>query len=498
MMSRCLSMVLCSTLAASAAVLPVRASDFATLDAVDCVIYPSQEANIGSSTAGVLESLLVDRSDFVNAGDPIAQLESDAEQAAVELATARSLAAAELNFRRVSAEHSKRQFTRVEQLHKQKTVSAKEFDDRKTEAQLGEYQLRKAEENKDILDLELARAQVLLDQRTIRSPFSGVVVERYKSTGEYVDSDPIVRIVQLHPLHIETIISAAYVDNIRPGMYADVVSASHPDKRWTARVDRVDRVVDVASGTFGVRLSLPNPDYTITAGERCQLSFVDNEVAAVHNKPATGMTIGLYSSDEHDKPDNDKPTLDPVDVQAVELDEPALHVPSLAAASKSIDAEPGANDKVVDGGQRVTPINTATCINEGPFFDRSIAEQQASQFSQQGGSVKLVTKSVNDLLGHLVMSPVFQTREEAKAYFSSLEAVGVKDALLPRKAAPVRVSIGAFSQYKKATSMVSRLADKAVDAEILPWVKTRQEYYLVGSNGENPTSTACESPVIGQ
>jgi hypothetical protein len=36
----------------------------------------------------------------------------------------------------------------------------------------------------------------------------------------------------------------------------------------------VDRVVDSASGTFGVRLELPNANGEIPAGVKCQVKFL--------------------------------------------------------------------------------------------------------------------------------------------------------------------------------------------------------------------------------
>jgi multidrug efflux pump subunit AcrA (membrane-fusion protein) len=35
----------------------------------------------------------------------------------------------------------------------------------------------------------------------------------------------------------------------------------------------VDPVVDAASGTFGVRLELPNPEHAIPAGLKCRVRF---------------------------------------------------------------------------------------------------------------------------------------------------------------------------------------------------------------------------------
>jgi len=40
-----------------------------------------------------------------------------------------------------------------------------------------------------------------------------------------------------------------------------------------ARVTVVDRVIDAASGTFGVRLALPNPDLKLPAGLKCRVKF---------------------------------------------------------------------------------------------------------------------------------------------------------------------------------------------------------------------------------
>ena len=37
----------------------------------------------------------------------------------------------------------------------------------------------------------------------------------------------------------------------------------------------VDRVLDVASGTYGVRLELPNPQGQLPGGIRCQVEFHD-------------------------------------------------------------------------------------------------------------------------------------------------------------------------------------------------------------------------------
>jgi hypothetical protein len=42
---------------------------------------------------------------------------------------------------------------------------------------------------------------------------------------------------------------------------------------YAATVTAVDHVLDAASGTFGVRLALPNPELLLPAGIRCKIVF---------------------------------------------------------------------------------------------------------------------------------------------------------------------------------------------------------------------------------
>jgi hypothetical protein len=45
------------------------------------------------------------------------------------------------------------------------------------------------------------------------------------------------------------------------------------DNTYTATVSVVDHVFDPASGTFGVRLALPNPGNVLPGGQRCKVTF---------------------------------------------------------------------------------------------------------------------------------------------------------------------------------------------------------------------------------
>ena len=245
------------------------------LEPLDCVISPSVVADLGSGVPGIVNAVRVDRSDMVQAGDVVAELESSVEAAALELAQARAEMDAEVNLRRVNAAFGKRQKRRTEDLFQRKAISTNDMDERDTEARLASIQLRQALDNQRLAKLERQRSESVLNRRTIKSPITGVVMERFKTIGEYVEDQPVVRIAQLDPLHVEVFVPVEHLGKVRQGMQAEVWTETVADASWKASVSRVDRVADVASGTYGVRLELPNPDYSVPAGLRCQLKFIE-------------------------------------------------------------------------------------------------------------------------------------------------------------------------------------------------------------------------------
>jgi RND family efflux transporter MFP subunit len=237
------------------------------------VIDPSITADLGSHIPGILQSVEVDRGDFVRAGDVIAVLESSVDMASLELARTRVLLTAEIELRRANSEFGQRQSKRIADLYKRSMISSKEMDQTHTETKLTQLQLNQALDNQKLAELEYARAKEVVERHTIRSPITGFVMERFKTLGEYVDDQPVVRVAQLSPLNVEVILPVEQLGKIKKGMLADV-NADAVDQTWQATVSRIDPVADVASGTFGVRLLLDNPDYAIPAGLRCKVSFL--------------------------------------------------------------------------------------------------------------------------------------------------------------------------------------------------------------------------------
>lgn len=263
----------CLLLVGSLLSLAVSAQD---LGGFDCLIEPHAVIDVSTREEGIIESILVRRGDVVKRGQALARLDSVVEKATVELARARANMDAHIEEQRVNKAFAARQRTRAMELYQKNAIPFHEVDKSETEEKLADLRLLQAENDKTVATLELKRAEELLKLRTVRSPVNGVVVERLLFPGESVKDEPIVRVAEIDPLNVEIIVPVTKFGRITPGMKAEVTPLAPGAQASVATVAIIDRVVDAASGTFGVRLELPNEDYRLPGGLKCRIRFLAN------------------------------------------------------------------------------------------------------------------------------------------------------------------------------------------------------------------------------
>ena len=242
----------------------------------DCMIEARQRVDIRSPVEAVIESVQVQRGDLVKKGQVIVTLESGPERAALELAKSRATMQGELRAAEARVDLTRKKQVRAEELYKQNFVSVNARDEAEADYRLAVEQLRQARENQKLSELEVNRSREVLAMRTIKSPFSGVVVEIMQKPGEFSGSnikDPILKLAEIDPLNVEVVLPVSLYGQITVGSLGDVMPEQPIGGKYSAAVKVVDRVIDAASGTFGVRLELPNRERNIPAGARCRVRF---------------------------------------------------------------------------------------------------------------------------------------------------------------------------------------------------------------------------------
>lgn len=250
------------------------------LPALDCVISPSKSIDLSSSSPGVLTEVLVKRGERVAKGQNIARLDDRVELASVKLAKARAAISSDLDGGLINLNYDRLSYERMNEVYLTHAASSQDKEQAERAVKLSTASVKQAKEQSQIRALELKRAKALLDQRVITSPIDGVVQRNLKYQGEYIDEDPVVRLVALDPLYIEAMVPIQYFGKLSLGYLADVYPEVDAQHARTARIIAIDPVGDVGSSAFGVQLEMDNPELKVPAGIKCDLKFTDASLNA--------------------------------------------------------------------------------------------------------------------------------------------------------------------------------------------------------------------------
>ena len=275
-----LSMLICAGYAT-----PALAAEF------DCVIEPKQVLEIRSPLEGLVLRVNADRGQVVKKGQELAVIDTSVDRAQAAIDKFRSELEGAVRSGESKVNLTSKKYDRAQELQKQNYLSAQARDEALNDKALAESELIVAKDNRKLADLEHNRQQAIINLKSIRSPITGVVMERILNPGELAEAGvgrkPILKIAEIDTLYVEVLLPAEAFGQVKPNMIVDVSPEIPAGSRHKATVKLIDRVLDAASGTFGVRLELPNPQHALPAGIRCKANFA--EVTAKSSARAGNM-----------------------------------------------------------------------------------------------------------------------------------------------------------------------------------------------------------------
>ncbi|UCF68427.1 MAG: efflux RND transporter periplasmic adaptor subunit [Acidobacteriota bacterium] len=198
--------------------------------ATSATLRADKRATVIARTQGVIEKLLVEEGDLVQAGQPLAELEDDEQQINAEIA-------------RTTRETTAREFERAQRLKQQGLMSDEEFEAKRRLAE-------EAEQSAQLAELELERT-------VIDAPFSGRILVRHLDVGATVSNGTAVYdLADLQPLYADVTVPERHVERISPGQRVRITAETIED-HLDARIERIGHLVDPQTGTVKVTVAVP-------------------------------------------------------------------------------------------------------------------------------------------------------------------------------------------------------------------------------------------------
>jgi membrane fusion protein (multidrug efflux system) len=199
-----------------------------------------QAVELKSDEQGRITALLFQEGQYVARGAPLVRIDDSMLRAQAERADAdRDLA--------------QQQLARVRKLREQNAAPPADLE-------RAEAAARSASAALSLLQLQIARS-------VVRAPFAGVVGQRFVSVGDYVTTQsPLLTLQTVDPQRAVIEVPERHAASLRQGQTVEFTVAAEPQRKFAARVDFIDPVVDNTNRTITVKGLAPNRDRLLKPG----------------------------------------------------------------------------------------------------------------------------------------------------------------------------------------------------------------------------------------
>jgi len=122
----------------------------------------------------------------------------------------------------------------------------------------------------------VAQIRAQLSKTIIRAPFTGSIDEVFVEKGQVVapSAQGLMRIINLSNMYVSTTVPETYIGKLKIGDLVDVYLTSL-GKTYKGKVRQVANFINPNNRSFGIEVSLPNPDNLLRPNQVAKLKITD-------------------------------------------------------------------------------------------------------------------------------------------------------------------------------------------------------------------------------
>ena len=243
---------------------------------------------------GLIQAVMVEEGDSVKKGQVLARV--DSRQAGIGVALAKAeLARAEAQVKLLETRNAfaQREARRNASAAQEGAISKQIADEKQTQAHAMKADLAAAMAAVSVAAAQLKQAEFEVEVRQIRAPFDGRIVKRNAKPGDGISTLNVTELFQLAPVApriVRADIDEAFIDHVKVGMLAEIISETNPDQKWQGKIIRIGEV-------FGSRKQTDDPN------ERQDVRVVDTVLSLNNEHVRIGQRVLVKILPLHQKMD---------------------------------------------------------------------------------------------------------------------------------------------------------------------------------------------------
>lgn len=135
-------------------------------------------------------------------------------------------------------------------------------------------QLDQAQANYDQVRGEISGVQAVINQKSIRAPFAGVLGIRRVNLGQYLNpGDPVVTLTDLSKLFVNFPLPEQTAAQLQPGQVVNLRVDAYPQRTFKATISTLEPQIDPGARSMQVQATLDNPEHVLKPGMFADVSL---------------------------------------------------------------------------------------------------------------------------------------------------------------------------------------------------------------------------------
>ncbi len=248
-------------------------------------LAPAESIEMDFAQAGVIGKIYLKEGQAVKQGEPILQLQAEVLQAQLAIAQAQANDSSAISVANAELKKTSSRYSKLSALRSRGTAHSGEIATALADKEKAQGNLSMANLDKKIAGLRVIEIQKQIDERTLKSPINGIIIEINRDVAESVstrqgEDKSLVKVADISRLKLEVPVPNTFEAQLKVGNLMKVrvlnqssLSGDRSDAATevTGVIDFISPETDAASETIRTILMIDNGSGALRAGTHALL-----------------------------------------------------------------------------------------------------------------------------------------------------------------------------------------------------------------------------------